>query len=104
MAKTGQKRKRAEKAKTQLKTSMKNAGRADKKKKVRGASGIRLPKGLNETRPDVRVKTINVAGTKDVGEVKAKEAAAGERPGKKYRPVKVRRKSALPGLTGPERG
>ena len=35
MAKSGQKRKRAERSKTQLKTSMKNAGRADKKKKVR---------------------------------------------------------------------
>lgn len=49
MAKSGQKRKRADKAKTKLKTS----GKGVKK-------SIRLPKGLNVTRTDFTTKTITV--------------------------------------------
>ena len=61
--KAGQRRKKAEKAKTQLKTSMKAAGKADKKKKVKTESGIRLPKGLNETKvDDLRLKSVAVKG------------------------------------------
>ncbi len=59
MAKSGRKRKRAEKAKTQLKTSLKAEKKAKKKK-----DGIRLAKGLNETKVDVTtlVKSVAVRG------------------------------------------
>jgi len=62
MPKAGQKRKKADKAKTQLKSSMKAAGKADRKKKVKGQSGIRLPKGLNETKVEVQTKSIAPLG------------------------------------------
>ncbi len=86
MAKTGQKRKRAEKAKTQLKTSMKAAGKADKKKKVKGQSGIKLPKGLNEVKPEVKTKAIVVSSR--AAPVDREEVA---KTGKRYRPLKVER-------------
>ncbi len=91
MAKTGQKRKRAERAKTQLKTSMKAAGKADKKKKVKGQSGIRLPKGLNEVRPEVKTKSIVVSGRAAPLD-REERLLPGEdqkKQSKRYRPVKV---------------
>ena len=59
MAKAGQKRKRAEKAKTGLKTSLKATKKPKKKK-----DGIRVAKGLNETKVDVSglIRTLAVRG------------------------------------------
>lgn len=96
MAKSGQKRKKAEKAKTQLKASMKAAGRADRKKKVKGQSGIRLPKGLNESKPEVKTKTLAFVGltaplerTAVETTVQPSSSAAIATKVKKYRPLKV---------------
>lgn len=86
MAKGYQGRKKAEKAKTQLKSSMKAAGKADKKKKVKGQSGIRLPKGRNETKVDVKVKKVEVKGQDWLLEEQEEIVDLG---GKKLRPVKV---------------
>ncbi len=83
MAKSGQKRKKAEKSKTQLKTSMKAAGKADKKKKVKGASGIKLPKGLNEVKPEVKTKVLTLTER-----AVPREKVELDKPGgKKYRPI-----------------
>lgn len=92
MAKSGLKRKKAEKAKTQLRTSMKAAGKADGKKKVKSQSGIRLPKGLNEVKPEVKAKTLSMPGRVAPLERQAFEEAVEEGKsvkGKKYRPIKV---------------
>ncbi len=90
MAKSGRKRKKAEKSKTQLKTSMKSAGRADRKKKTKTASGIKLPKGLNETKIDLRTKELFVGGltklTNDVDQTHLQENK------KRLRPITVRRR------------
>ena len=94
MAKAGQKRKKAERAKKQLKSSMKAAGKADKKKKVKGQSGIRLPKGLNEVKPEVKTKAISVVGKAAPLARQELLATGKEEPegiaGKRYRPIKVR--------------
>ena len=52
--KAGQKRKKAEKAKTQLKTSMKASKQTLKKK------GKKLPKGLNESKVNVTFKSLHL--------------------------------------------
>ena len=88
MAKGYQGRKKAEKAKTQLKSSMKAAGQADKKKKVKGQSGIRLPKGRNETKVDVKVKKVEVKGQEWMLEEEQEEIV--DLGGKKLRHVKVK--------------
>jgi len=92
MAKSGQKRKKAEKAKTQLKSSMKAAGKVDRKKKVKGQSGIRLPKGINETKVEVQTKTLSFIGRlAPLARSEELESApnTAQSKGKKYRPIKV---------------
>lgn len=79
MAKTGQKRKRAEKAKTKLKTSMKGQKKA-----------VRLSKGHNEVKFDLAVKTLHVKGWKEfsegaTAEERKRQMEEGER---RLRPVK----------------
>ena len=74
MAKSGRKRAKAEKAKTHLRTSLKAAKKPKKKK-----DGIRLAKGLNETKVDVAslVRTVAVRG-QDLGEDKSVYVEHGE--------------------------
>ena len=93
MAKTGKRRQKAERSKTQLRTSVKSAGRPDRKQKTKAPSGIRLPRGLNETKAEVRSKTVSVGGATGLNAKRSREVPKQEEEiptaGKRHRPIKV---------------